>query len=333
MTSCNFFRLLILAYSCSAFYFTFIMKRLQNRIAESRYALPITAIYTVAVWMTGGLAEHDRYMQLAIVAISTYLMVTLNNRNALIRIYSRMVSCSFLALNTMLIFLYTSLQGCITQLCFIMFLLFMFMAYQDKKAPGLAYYAFLCLGIASTQFIQIVFYVPVIWILMASNLMAMSSRMFIASLLGLITPYWFIAVYCAYTQEMDMLTAHITGITEFQKPLMFNGLSTEMTVSLAYIIILAVTGIVHYMRNSYMDKIRTRMIYEFVVSITVSTILFVLLQPQHIYALTGILTTCTSILIAHYIALTRTRLTNISFLIIIIITLVITFINIYGDIS
>ena len=77
-------------------------KRLQDKIAGSRFSLPITALLILAIWIVGGIADNGRYLNLGIFAISTYLMVELNNSNALIRVYSRMVSCTFLVVTTML---------------------------------------------------------------------------------------------------------------------------------------------------------------------------------------------------------------------------------------
>lgn len=303
-------------------------KRPQNRIAESRYALPLTSVYALAVWFAGGLTEMQLYIQLASLAIAAFLMVLLNNHNNLIRIYSRMVSCSFIALNVMAAFLFTHAECYHIQLCFITALLLILRTYQDKKAPGTVFYAFICIGIASTMFIQILFFVPLLWILMASNMMAISARMLFASLLGLAVPYWFLAGYWVYTGTPEMLAEHFIKIAEFG-PLFCNSLDTHRTVTLAYISLLAVTGIIHYLRNSYMDKIRTRMIYEMIITVTIFTILFIILQPQHTDQLIGILIICTSVLIAHYIALTHTWITNMSFYIIIAATLLITAYNLW----
>ena len=70
-----------------------MIRRLQNQIAESRWALPLTAIYGAAIVVLLGAVERQMWAQTALLALSTLLMVELNNANALIRIYSRMVSC------------------------------------------------------------------------------------------------------------------------------------------------------------------------------------------------------------------------------------------------
>ena len=98
------------------------MKRLQNRIAGSRIALPVTALYALIISLANHLIGQSLWIQLLLLAVSTLLMVQLNNINALIRIYSRMVSCSYLVLMSMITFIFPDLQQSLAALCFIVFL-------------------------------------------------------------------------------------------------------------------------------------------------------------------------------------------------------------------
>ena len=113
-----------------------MIKRTQNKIAESRTTLPVVVSYAILIWMAAGLLTHNWWIQFACFLVSSYLMVELNNQNALIRIYSRMVSCSFLVLSCAGNFLFPSLEVALGQLCFICFLLLLFRTYQDKASPG-----------------------------------------------------------------------------------------------------------------------------------------------------------------------------------------------------
>ena len=127
-------------------------KRSQNHIAESRIALPLTIVYGLAMSIFYGAWEQQLWMQTIVLAISTLLMAELNNSNSLIRIFSRMVSCSFLFMSVMAIFLLHSMQATIVQLCFIAFYLSLFKAYQNPRATGWVYYAFFAIGMATGVF-------------------------------------------------------------------------------------------------------------------------------------------------------------------------------------
>lgn len=322
------------------------MKRLQNRIAESHYALVFVALYALAVWYFGGLVEHQYYVQLFCFVISSYLMVELNNSNALLRIRSRMVSCSFIVLMAMSSFLFPSLRSALVTLCFVTFYIIIFHTYQDHQSPGYTFYAFLALGIASVMLPQVVFFVPFIWLMMAFWLMAFSWRMWIASLLGLLAPYWFIVPWYIYSGLEDRLIAHVVSLITFtpqtlpwgeqgwgsllHSPQGASGwVSLLMLITFLFVFIIGLVGTVHFLRNASKDKIRTRMLYYIFISMFLLTVLFIIFQPQHFEALFGFMIVNASALIAHFIALTRTRFTNIAFFILIALVFLLTVCNLW----
>ena len=74
----------------------------------------------------------------------------------------------------------------------------------------------------------------------------------------------------------------------------------------------------HFLRTSYADKIRTRMIYESFIMLDIVSFLFLVLQPQHEYELEGIMIVCTAPLFAHFITFTKGKLCNITFITILV---------------
>ena len=127
-------------------------KNLQNRIAESRYSLPLAATLIVMIWVAVGLMAEDVVvlgLSFGLVVVSTYLMVLLNNFNSLMRTYSRMVSCSFLVLITMAGLPVPGLAASIVTPCIIAFYLFLWQSYQDRFAAGAIFFAFFSASAAS----------------------------------------------------------------------------------------------------------------------------------------------------------------------------------------
>ena len=141
-------------------------KTFQNKIAVSRFSLPVTATLIAMIWVAVGLVQGDIWTELAFALASTLLMVELNNRNALMRTYSRMVSCSFLTLLSVTSLPEPSLHANVVTLCFIAFTLLIWNGYQDRQSTGRTFYAFACLGIASMEFVQILYYLPILWAMM-----------------------------------------------------------------------------------------------------------------------------------------------------------------------
>ena len=306
-----------------------IVKRFQNRVAESRIALPVTGVYAFAVCALGGLFTEQLWVQFVLLAVSSFLMMELNNVNALIRIYSRMVSCSFLVLAVMSQYLVVDVRCGIVQACFIAFYLFLFSAYQDNRAMGRVFYAFLMLGIASTMFVQILFFVPLVWVLLCTNLMVRSFRAFVSSLFGLLVPYWFMVAYYLYIDDVDSLLDHFLQIAQFGPVLGWMDMPVSHILTAAYVAILAVVGMIHFRLNNCKDKIRTRMLFEIFSVLALAAIVFMILQPQHIDYLLALLIVSTSPMIGHYIALTNTFITNISFYVMLVVALIITCVNLW----
>lgn len=308
------------------------MKRLQNRIAESRFALPVTSVYAVALWLAMCAAGFRHYVELAVFAVAAYLMAELNNRNALIRVYSRMVSCTFIVLGTMAAPLLGSLDVLAVQLCFIAAYLLLCAAYQDKRAQGKMFYAFAFIGAASVIHPQSLFFSPVLWVLTGTNLMAMSWRNFWASVIGLTMPYWFVGGYCAITGDFGiairLMHADFWNVAPYSA-----GITAGTAVTYGITLLVAAIGAIHFLRNSYKDKIRTRMIYEMLITLTVFTAALAVLQPQNAAMLTAILTVNASVLAGHFFALTATRATNIVFILLTMLAVAATAFNILSYMS
>ena len=301
---------------------------LQNRISRSRLLLPTMVVYAIAVWVACGLVSDGLWLQFACFAISSFLMVELNNSNALIRIYSRMVSCSFITMICLSTFLSHSTSAMFLSICVVMSFIMTFLTYQDKSATGHTFYSFLSLGLATLIDVKMLFYAPVMWIAMYFYLRSFTPRTFVASVLGLICPYWFVSVYFIYTNNFTLAAEHFSQLVEYGMVADFSVVPNPAIVAICFVLTLSITGIIHYLRNRINDKTRTRMLYNTFILVDLASIVFVILQPQHYITLLTILIVTTSPLIAHFIALTHTRITNISFKAIVIAALALTIINI-----
>lgn len=306
------------------------MRRIQNKVAESRRALPMAILYCVAVWLLAGLVQEQWWIQFSLFLFSIYLMALMNNTNVLIRIYSRMVSVSFIILSTSAIFLFPSIKGAFVQLCFIAALLSIYNCYQDKESPGWTFYAFLCLGIGSIAEVHILYFVPIFWLMMIIIVYSLSWRTFLASLIGVLTPYWFWAPWILWRQNGNMtdLKNHVSALVDFQV-YETNPLTTQQTLLLILVIVIGMTGAIHFIRKSTFDKIRTRQLYYSFFIIGPSAFIFQILQPQHYDMLIRIMIIAASPLIGHFLALTKTKITNIAFFVITTVVLALTAFNLW----
>lgn len=301
---------------------------LQNRISRSRILLPSMGMYAIVVWLMCGLLSDHLWLQFACFVISSYLMVELNNSNALIRIYSRMVSCSFIMMACMSTFLLKSASAMLLSIFVVMSFITAFLTYQDKSSMGRTFYSFLSLGLATLLEVRLLYFVPVMWIAMFFYLRSMNIRIFISSLFGLVCPYWFVSLYLIYTNDFTLAVSHFSRLVKFGHIADFSHIPVSALVSIYFVTTLSVTGIIHYLRNRINDKTRTRMLYNTFILFNLATIVFLILQPQLYMPLLTILIVTGSPLIAHFIALTHTWITNMSFKVIVITALALTIMNI-----
>ena len=183
---------------------------------------------------------------------------------------------------------------------------------------------------ASIVWVQTLFFLPILWVIMRTNILSMSPRNFVASLLGIILPYWFYAGYLVVKGDITILINHFAKIAVFGEPFNLKFLNFSQVLTLSFVLVCAVIGIVHFMNQKRNDNIRTRLFYQIFVTIDLLAIVFFFLQPQHYEALLSVMIVTTAPLIAHFFALTRTRITNWMFIILSYSAIIITLFNLWN---
>ena len=306
-----------------------MIKYRQNRVAESRLLLSFSVIYGCIIWLAAGLVANAWWWQFCLFAISSYLIMELNNHHALIRIYSRMMSCSFIFLTCMNSHLFSSSSGAVIQLAAVAFYTFSFRSYQDRQAAGLTFYSWIAIGMASFVEVRILYAIPFCWLLMMVSYYSFSLRTFFASLLGLLTPYWMIGVYFLVRQDFSTPLQHFRPL--LGNPFQFDYSQLDLSEIITYFVLVALglIGIFHFLRDSYQDSVRIRMLYKAFIYSDLILMILVPLLPQHAEWLLRVMIVNTSPLIAHFIALTHTRLSNLLFHVIVILVLALTLFHLF----
>jgi len=304
-----------------------VRKRLQNIVAESGLTLPIVALYTGIVWLLAGMATHHWWIQFAVLGVSAYLFVEMNNSNALIRVRNRMVGSTFLVISSAPCFMFESLSGSLFMLCILISLLFLFQSYQEEENARPIFYGYLFIGLASLIWIDILYFVPLLWILNYSLLQSLSIRTWMASVIGLVTPYWFLTPWVLFQRAFEPLADHFSALTDFQFPIPILSLSIGQILPFILTLIIALTGIIHFLLKSYEDRIRIRMLYLFFAWTGLFATAFLLFQPQHYDYLMRILIICACPFVAHFFTLTHSKLSNSFFVVVIVLFLLTTVAN------
>ena len=307
------------------------MKRIQNIVAESRRTLPITATYAVIVWLLAGLIGQGRWLQFACFVLSVYLMMQLNNENLLIRIYSRMVSVSYILLSCAALFLFDSPSGAFFQPALIASIFCLFKTYQDRSSAGWTYYTFLFLGLGSLLDVHALYLLPVFWLMMILTVYSFSWHTFMASLLGIATPYWFTLAWYAWQGEGDISPwlQHFAEFASLQLPFSYSVLGLQHLLLIVFLVSLFLLGAIHFVVTSYKDKIRVRQMYYSLIVLMIFSCILVALLPQLYHLAFHVMIISVSPIIGHFMALTSSRLTNILFFVLAAVTLFLTSMNLW----
>lgn len=303
-----------------------MVKRLQNKTAESRSSLPLALLYSTAVWLMAGLVREQWWLQFGCFILSALLIMKMNNKNLLIRIFSRSVSVTFILLFTAAIFLFQSWRGSIAQICCIGALMLLYDCYQDDTSVGLTYGIFLLIGIASLFDVYTFLYLPVFWLMMRVIVYSLSWRTFFSSLLGLLTPYWMLTGWILY-HDQGNFTAYYNRfftLNHFHISFYYESVPFTAKALVAFTVCLLVIGGIHFIRNSYHDKIRVRQIYYSFILLAFFSLMLVIMLPQRDGLPVRMLIIATSPLYGHFWALTNTKLTNVAFCIILVAVVLLT---------
>ena len=310
-------------------------KRIQNWVAESRHTLPVAALYGVAIWFLSGNLQLEWLLQFVCFALSVWLIIRMNNDNLLIRIYSRMVSVAFIFLMCIDPHLFESVPGSIAQLCFLTSLVLLFQTYLDNTAKGKIFYVFLSLGVGSIAYVQMLYIIPLFWLLMYVTIHSFSWHTLTTSIIGLICPYWLLTGWIIQFENANFSpwSQRYQELGQFQMPFDMSTIGLPQMLFFAFLVILGVIGAIQFMYKSYNDKILVRQLYHSFIFLGIVASLLLVLQPQHYDLLIRILIIVVSPLIAHFVALTHTRLSNILFFIIAAAAILLTAYNLWTSLS
>ncbi len=298
----------------------------QEVAAKGKNTLPVAIVYAIAMVLLAGLSFDGWLGHLICVAVATFIMVIINNNNVLIRVYSRLPSSIFLVLAVMLMFRYRSLEADIAQVLFAAHLLVLFRTYQEKRSMDAVCTAFILIGTISTVFIQILFFVPVIWILLGTYMQAGSVKNYAASLIGLVVPYWLWGAYGFCTGNYAYILEHMASIATLQ-PIDGSILEPHLLLNLTFISVLGICGTLHFIRYSYHDNIKARMMFYSLITLFMLTVVSVVLQPQHCNYLMRMLAVTVAPITAHYFTFTKSRFHNGFFIVSIVIAILLTIYN------
>ena len=289
------------------------LNRFQIQVATGRFTLPVVVIVCLLLWGIS-LREWNELASMAIIGFIGYVIIETNTAFTLIRTRTSLPVSIYGWMATALFFLHPFEWINLIPLVFILSVFQLFRSYESSSPTNPIYHTFLFIGLGSLLFPQIIYFIPLFWGSMIP-FRAMNGRSFLASLIGIITPYWFLYGYAFLYDKTDIFLASLREMIHFY-PLDYSQLSSAEILSWGMITLLLLISGIHYIQISYMDKTRTRIYHSFLVFAGFWATAFSLLQPVHLHELMPIQLICMAFLSGHLFSLTRNRFSGILFVVI-----------------
>lgn len=285
---------------------------LRSSVVTGSFTLPIMMVITLVLWLAPDISEWQLWAGLGMTGLTAYLLMELNNRNALLRIRSRLMSTTYLAMMLACPALHEWSINMIPVLCYVVSYFLLFGSYQRTRAEGHVFHVFLFAGIASLFFPPFLVLILGYCLSMIFQLRNFTPRTFMAGLLGLIVPYWFVAASAIWQNKLD--SAFLYLLDWFTPSLPdYSQITLPQLITVGMILFWAVVSVMHFFHTAYNDKIRTRMLFYVLATQEFILLAGMLLLPSHFDEQLRLIIVNSSAFISHYYALARGRFFNIWF--------------------
>lgn len=304
----------------------------QKNIASSQFTLPVVSILGLILWMLLPVSQSDAfdnmdyglwglipsivwtgnigmYVAIGLSALCVYLIAELTNTFVLLRISSRMLSSTMAVFLAGVLCLHLIQPGHIIGIFYLLSLIALFYTYQ-MPMPVPSFLLHLCLSVASLLFPKLLYFTPVLWAVQM-YLRAFTLRSLIASIMGLLVPYWlFLGISLCHEGGFDMFIGICQNIIDIKMPA-YASLKLVDILIFAFISVFFISGTVDFFINSFLDKTRTRSYFNSLITLGFVTMIFIILQPQYFHTLLPLYLINASFVGGHFIALTYNKLSHI----------------------
>lgn len=281
-------------------------------MATGRFTLPVVILICLLLWGST-FQEWNELISLGVTIIIGYVFIETNTTFNLIRTRTSMPVCLYWLIATALFFLHPFEWTNLVPLVFILATYQLFHSYESVSSSPFIFHSFLFIGLGSIAFPQLLYMAPMLWGSMIP-FRAISIKSFFASIIGLMTPYWFIFGYALYFNEMHILLTPLREAAHLY-PIDYSHLTLPEIASWGFITLLLIVSGFHYWQISYMDKTRTRIYHSYLAIAGFWATLLSILQPVHWCEWLSIQLICTAFLCGHLFSLTRNRFSGIFFIV------------------
>ncbi|MCD8305272.1 MAG: hypothetical protein LUC49_01215 [Prevotella sp.] len=287
-----------------------------RKASASKATLPLIIIVFVAAAVCAEALQVRLAVFAAGMLVTAYFVELTGVRYSLVKGFARLPSCCFLLL-CMAEMPLATIDGALTVLLVTLALIVLFRAYREQAAPGTFFLAFLLIGIVSLRFVQILFFAPLWWLMAMTWLQAPSLRNTLATVFGLLLPYWILLAAAFYFGQTEQLWQHFAELGIFTPPC--DGLfEYRLLIPTAVIAFFDIVAIAHFRFYNRGQSIQNTMFFNIIHATSLLALAFAIVQPAHAACALPIAVLCTSFSTAHFFAFARGKAATVLFILLII---------------
>lgn len=315
----------------------------QSIISKNQFSLPVVCLLSAILWLlspTKDVAMWEvqdyglwylvptviqqgligRIFGLALTAIVVYSMVEFSNTLVLLRVSSRMLSTTLAILMAICLCLHKFQPAHIAMIAVLFSYLYLFTSYQNES-PALCFSSHLFIVAASLFCPKLIIFIVPLWIFQIS-LSAFNFKCFIASLLAIMTPYWFFFAIAVVNDRFDLFIDFFNKAFDIVMP-NFSILKENQVLAGVFVVFLFIVGVLFFVITKAQDKLRQRVIYNIVTIHGAITIALSFFMPQCYNMFLGILIVDTSIIGGRFLVVSDNKFSNNLFVILSIFAVII----------
>ena len=302
------------------------LNRFQIQVATGRFTLPVVILVCLLLWGMS-FEEWSDWASFGIITLVGYLLIETNTTFTLIRTRTTLPVCIYWFLTTSLLFLHSFGWENWIPLAFILSIFNLFKSYESFHATTAIFHTFFFISIGSLVFPPMIYLVPIFFSGMIP-FRSLNTKSFWASLMGILTPFWFLFGYAFYTDQMNLFMTPLKKMVQFS-PIDFGHIPLNEGVSWGIVSLSLIISSIHYWQVAYTDKTRTRIFFFFLSIIGLCITLFGVLQPSHYRVWIQLQLIPTAYLMGHLFTLTRNKFSGIFFFVTFIVYISLLLLNLW----
>lgn len=286
----------------------------QRTLATSRWTLAVVTLAVVAVWAVHWLVSGGSPLAYGLALLATeaavYFLTELNNSYALLRRGGRAICALLFLLAGASPQLHTLGWPHLTLFCAVAAYFPLFAAYARPQKTAVVASAYLFLSIGSMAEPRLLWLLPMVWV--AQGLLrAWSLRGLVASLLGVVTPWWLTAVAAYMTGRLPDFVAWASRLWQRPEWPDYAAPSLTLWLSAGMTLLVFLVGTADFLHTRRLDKTRTRYNYYAVLTLGAAAFLLMFLQPQWMEAVLPVGMVSAAMLGGHFVALSFGKVQNV----------------------